>query len=83
MAKANLISPVHLLAFMQLSLTRPSQRPYGMYAIFLFGYLVMSCLIFEQGRTIESQKLLIRSLFFDSSELTAMKLQQQARHRAP
>jgi len=53
-----------------------------MYAIFLFGYLVMSCLIFEQGRTIESQKLLIRSLFFDSTELTAMKL-KQARHRAP
>ena len=53
-----------------------------MYAIFLFGYLIMSCLIFEQGRTIESQKLLIRSLFFDSTELTAMQL-KQATHRAP
>ena len=67
---------------MQSYLSRPAQRPYGMYAIFLFGYLIMSCLIFEQGRTIESQKLLIRSLFFDSTELTAMKL-KQATHRAP
>ena len=42
----------------------------------------MTLLIFEQGRTIDSQKLLIRSLFFDSTELTAMKLKQAVR-RAP
>jgi hypothetical protein len=66
---------------MQFAFGRPSQRPYGMYAIFLFAYLLMSCLVFEQGRTIESQKLLIRSLFYDSSELTAMKLKQA--HRTP
>ena len=53
-----------------------------MYAIFLFGYLLMSCLIFEQGRTIESQRLLIRSLFFDSNQLTALRV-KQATHRAP
>ena len=52
------------------------QKPYGMYAILLFGYLLMTCLILEQGRTIESQKLLIRSLFFDSTELTALKLKE-------
>lgn len=67
---------------MQIVRSTLAQRSYGMYAVFLFGYLVMTFLIFEQGRTIESQKLLIRSLFFDSTELTAMKLKQAA-HRAP
>jgi hypothetical protein len=49
-----------------------------MYALFLVGYLVMAGLIVEQGRTIESQKLLIRSLFFDSTQLAALKLKEAA-----
>jgi hypothetical protein len=41
--------------------------------LFLFSYTLMSLLIIEQGNTINSQRLLIRQLFTDSAELSAMK----------
>lgn len=44
-------------------------------------YVFMSLLVFEQGRTIESQRELIRALFQDSLELTHMKAQAEARQR--
>jgi hypothetical protein len=46
------------------------------------GCLVMGLLSFEQNRTISTQRDLIRSLFRDSIELNALKLQrEQAAHR--
>jgi hypothetical protein len=42
-------------------------------ALFLFSYGLMALLVVEQGRTIDSQRNLIRSLFDDSSQLTQMK----------
>ena len=44
--------------------------------VLLVAYLAMAMLVFEQGRTIESQKALIRQLFSDSTELAAMKIKQ-------
>jgi hypothetical protein len=41
--------------------------------LFLISYGLMTMLIVEQGRTIESQRALIRELFRDSSELSAVK----------
>jgi len=41
--------------------------------LFLISYGLMTMLIVEQGRTIESQRALIRELFRDSSELFAAK----------
>ncbi len=43
----------------------------------------MSLLVVQQGRTINSQRFLIRQLFRDSLELNAMKVQQAqaAAHR--
>jgi len=41
--------------------------------LFLLCWGLMSMLIVEQGRTIESQRTLIRSLFADSSELSHLK----------
>jgi hypothetical protein len=41
--------------------------------LFLVSYGLMSLLVVEQGRTIDSQRNLIRQLFTDSSELSAMK----------
>ena len=41
--------------------------------LFLVSYGIMSLLVVEQGRTIDAQRNLIRSLFSDSSELSAMK----------
>ena len=50
-----------------------------MYAIFLAGYLLMGLLVMEQGRVIENQQVLIRSLFYDSSQLTAMRMHPDRR----
>lgn len=49
--------------------------------LFLVAYGMMTMLIVEQGDTIESQKLLIRQLFSDSAELSALK-GKAARERA-
>ena len=46
------------------------------FLILLVAYLAMAMLVSEQGRTIESQRMLIRQLFSDSTELAAMKIKQ-------
>ena len=45
--------------------------------LFLISYGLMTMLIVEQGQTIESQRALIRELFRDSSELSAVKMKAQ------
>jgi hypothetical protein len=45
--------------------------------LFLISYGLMTMLIVEQGRTIDSQRALIRDLFRDSQELSAVKLKAQ------
>ena len=42
--------------------------------LFMISYGLMTMLIVEQGQTIESQRALIRELFHDSSELSAVKM---------
>ncbi len=51
--------------------------------LFLISYGLMTMLIVEQGQTIESQRLLIRDLFRDSQELSAVKKAQQQATLAP
>lgn len=53
--------------------------------LFLISYGLMTMLIVEQGQTIESQRALIRELFRDSTELSAVKMRahQQARASQP
>jgi hypothetical protein len=53
-------------------------RQHGLSLIFLLVYVLMSLLVVEQSRTIESQRQLIRALFQDSLELTHMKTHQMA-----
>jgi len=43
--------------------------------LFVISYSLMTLLVFEQARTIESQRALIRSLFQDSTQLSRMKIQ--------
>jgi hypothetical protein len=51
--------------------------------LFLVSYSLMTMLIVEQGRTIESQRSLIQSLFNDSSQLSHMKREAlQKQHAA-
>ena len=45
--------------------------------LFLISYGLMTMLIVEQGSTIESQRVLIRELFRDSTELSATKMKAQ------
>ena len=45
--------------------------------LFLISYALMTMLIVEQGETIESQRALIKELFRDSTELSAMKMKAQ------
>jgi hypothetical protein len=42
--------------------------------LFLISYSLMTMLIVEQGQTIQSQRALIRELFRDSTELSAVKM---------
>lgn len=49
--------------------------------ICVFAYLFLSLLVIEQGRTIDSQRALIRDLFGDSLELTSMKARQNQQRR--
>lgn len=51
-------------------------RRHGITVILVTVYFLMSLLVIEQGRTIESQRKLIRALFQDSLELTQMKAHQ-------
>lgn len=54
--------------------------------LFLISYGLMTMLIVEQGQTIESQRALIRELFRDSTELSAVKQrahQRQALNQLP
>jgi len=48
--------------------------------LFLLSYGLMTMLIVEQGQTIESQRALIRELFRDSTELSAVKMKAQEQH---
>src|SRR5215475_8976813 len=45
--------------------------------LFLISYALMTMLIIQQGRTIDSQRVLIHELFHDSQELSAMKQKVQ------
>jgi hypothetical protein len=50
--------------------------------LFLISYGLMSVLVVEQGRTIDSQRHLIRDLFNDSVQLSALKTKDLLRQRA-
>ncbi len=50
--------------------------------LFLISYGLMTMLIVEQGRTIDSQRALIRELFHDSTELSAVKMKAQQEAQA-
>ncbi len=41
--------------------------------LFIVSYGILTLLVFEQGRTIESQRLLIRAMLQDSTQLASLK----------
>jgi outer membrane biosynthesis protein TonB len=51
--------------------------------LFVISYSLLTLLVFEQGRTIQSQRALIQSLFQDSAELNHLKIQALQTQRAP
>lgn len=50
--------------------------------LFLISYGLMTMLIVEQGRTIDSQRALIQALFHDTKELSAVKMKAHAEQAA-
>ncbi len=50
--------------------------------LFLVSYGLLTMLVVEQGRTIDSQRGLIQMLFSDSVELSGMKGKENLRHQA-
>ncbi len=52
----------------------------GLSIVLAAGFLMMSLLVLEQGKVIQDQRDMIRILFADSAQLSAMKI-QQLRHR--
>ena len=50
--------------------------------LFLISYALMATLVVEQGRTIDSQRFLIKQLFSESTELTGMKSSLFQKQRA-
>ncbi len=54
-----------------------AERPSGMLPIlvvlFAFSYVILTLLVVEQGRTIESQRGLIREMLIDSNQLAALR----------
>jgi len=49
-------------------------RRHAISVVLTIGFVFMSYLCFQQGRTISSQRTLIRALFQDSLELNAIKV---------
>jgi len=41
--------------------------------LFILSYAILTLLVFEQGRTIESQRTLIRGMLHDSTQLASLK----------
>lgn len=48
----------------------------GLVIVLLFAFSLMSLVVLEQNRTIESQRRLIRNLFHDTVELNALKIER-------
>ena len=62
----------------------PKKRPVMLpilIVLFLISYGLMSMLVVEQGRTIETQRGLIHDLLSDSTQLSAMKAKEILRER--
>jgi hypothetical protein len=57
----------------QKSARRPASLLPLLVALFIVSYGILTLLVFEQGRTIESQRGLIREMFQDSTQLAALK----------
>jgi hypothetical protein len=56
------------------------QRTNSIYAILIATNIFMAGLVMEQGRIIETQKVLIKSLFFDTTQLAALRIKQAIEH---
>ncbi len=53
-------------------------RTYGLRLIFAVAFTLMMLTIFEQGRVIKAQQMLIRQFYPDSVELSVRKAQETA-----
>src|SRR5215467_3016974 len=71
------ITGIHVVSTIPPARTRKFSWLPVLTVLFLISYGLMTMLIVEQGQTIESQRALIRELFRDSTELSAVKMKAQ------
>jgi hypothetical protein len=68
------------LAFLTgMTLDQPVPRmksSHGIYALLLAANLIMGTVIMEQGRVIETQRVLIKVMFYDNIHNAGMKLKR-------
>jgi hypothetical protein len=60
---------------------RNRRRTSPVHAFFMLGIMLLTLVIAEQNRTIESQQRLIKALWHDSADLAALRIQQAQEHR--
>jgi len=77
--QANFIITLAFLLSMKTGIRNFLKRRDLLYVLLLGTNLIMAGLVSEQARVIESQKVLIKSLFFDTTQLAALKLRQLQR----
>ena len=75
------ITGIHVVSTIPPARTRKFSWLPVLIVLFLISYGLMTMLIVEHGQTIESQRALIRELFRDSTELSAVKMKANE-HRA-
>ena len=67
----------HVYSAECMALQKPARQPLSMMPLlvilFIVSYGILTLLVFEQGRTIDSQRVLIRQMFQDSTQLFALK----------
>jgi hypothetical protein len=56
------------------------RTPHGIYALLIAANLLMGAVVMEQGRVIENQRVLIKTLFYDNLSIAGIKIKQAIKH---
>ena len=54
---------------------------HGIYALLIVANLLMGAVVMEQGRVIENQRVLIKTLFYDNLSIAGIKLKHAVQRR--
>ena len=67
---------------MTLDLTIPRiKTTHAIYSLLIVANLFMGMTVLEQGRVIETQRVLIKNLFHDTAHMAGMRLREAVSHK--